>query len=423
MVYYMIQIKNIRSVSQQEIRDAFIVFLFIFPMITRWLFPVTIEERFTILLFDYFPFYLIDACYLLFPFFAKFKKSTGHLQIGFYLLMLQFIVVLLNLFFVEYSDFRFVLWSNMSYFFAMLFILFYSFSKYQIRIASFCLSGAFVLLLMQIVLYSTGVLSYSLDLSNNEYAGVSRISTTIGAATGTSVIMFMLGGVAFRLFENTKMKYLVLLLWAVSVFLTVSRGASFAFILFILYFIYKELINSDEKERTIFQLILSFFLIGVILYVSGFITPLVERNNVLAGEDATTGRGDILKECIDVFISSPVWGVGIGNVYCTKELMVLPDFIRTHPLAPHNYYILTLIEQGIVGFLLFLSTMYFLLRKLPYLSCSLCAVLIITMLVLFNTEAIFVNSEFIFLFAFMLNICMYSAKNDSPLSIDRLAHC
>ena len=419
----MIQTKNIRSVSLQEIRDIFIVFLFIFPMITRWLFPASVEERFTFFLFDYFPFYLIDICYLLFPFFATFKKNTGYLRTCFYLLILQFIVVLLNVFFVEYSDFRFVLWSNMSYFFAMFFILFYSFSKYQIRIASFFLFVVFVMLLIQIVLYSTGILSYSLDLSNNEYAGVSRISTTIGAATGTSVIMFMLGGVVFYLFENTKMKYLILLLWAISVFLTVSRGASFAFILFILYFIYKELINSDEKERTIFQLILSFFLIGVILYVSGFITPLVERNNVLAGEDATTGRGDILKECIDVFISSPVWGVGIGNVYCTKELMVLPDFIRTHPLAPHNYYILTLIEQGIVGFLLFLSTMYFLLRKLPYLSCSLCAVLIITMLVLFNTEAIFVNSEFIFLFAFMLNICMYSAKNDSPLSIDRLAHC
>lgn len=419
----MIQIKKIRSVSLQEIRDIFIVFLFIFPMITRWLFPASVEERFTFFLFDYFPFYSIDICYLLFPFFAKFKKNTGHYRTCFYLLMLQFIVVLLNVFFVEYSDFRFVLWCNMSYFLAMLFILFYSFSKYQIRIASFCLFIVFVILLIQIVLYSTGILSYSLDLSTNEYAGISRISTTIGAATGTSVIMFMLGGVVFYLFEETKMKYLILLLWAISVFLTVSRGASLAFVLFILYFVYKELVNSEEKKRTILQLVLSFLLIGTILHTSGFITPLVERNSILAEEDATTGRGDILKECIDIFFTSPVWGVGVGNVYCTKDLMALPDFIRTHPLATHNYYILTLMEQGVVGFLLFFLTMYFLLRRLPYLSCSLCAVLIITMLVLFNTEAIFVNSEFMFLFAFMLNICMYGTKNDTLLAVDRLASC
>lgn len=419
----MIRIKNIQQLSLQDVQDTFIVLLFVFPMITRWLFPISLEGRFTIFLLGYFPFYLFDLCYILFPFFAKFKKNAGHIRLSFYLLMLQFIVVLLNLFFVEYSDFRFVFWGNIYYFIAMFFILFYSFSKSQIRVAGFCLFIAFIILLIQIVLYSTGILSYSLDLSNHEYAGVSRISTTIGAATGTSVIMFMLGGVAFYLFEGTKMKYLVLLLWAMSVFLTVSRAASFAFILFIIYFMYKEVMNSDAKKRTMFQLIISFFLIGAILYVSGFITPLIERSSIVAGEDATTGRGDIIEECIEVFSSSPIWGVGLGNVYCAKDLMALPDFIRTYPLAPHNYYILTLIEQGLIGFLLFLLTMFFLLRKLPYLSCSLCAVLIITMLVLFNTEAIFVNSEFIFLLAFILNICIYSVKNNSsPSSVDRLEH-
>lgn len=404
----MIGIKDIHKITTQEIRDAFIVFLFILPMISLWLFPASLEARFTIVLFGYFPFYLLDVCYIIFPFLAKFKSNKGDIRKASYFLLFQFIAALLSFFINEYSDFRLVLWSNMHYFIAMFFTLFYPFSKYQVRIAVYCFSIAFIVLFAQLVLYSTGVLSAPIEIEH-EYAGVARISTTVGAATGTGVIMFMLGGIVFYAFEKTKLKYWILLFWTISVFVTISRGPSLALVLFVIYFIYKEILNSHKKFRTIFRLAISFVFLTVLLNFSGFLAPLLERSSQSAGGDITSGRGEMVDMGVRIFSLYPVWGIGIGNAFCSKTLFDI-DYVRTYPLAPHNYYILTLIEQGVVGFILFMLTLFFLLKQLPIRFCSLSAVLLITVLVLFNTEAIFVNSEFIFLLAFILNVCIYSGN-------------
>lgn len=405
--------RKIESVNVKEVREAFTVFLFVFPMVTRWLFSASMEARLTIMLFDFFPFYPVDICYLLFPFFATFRKRTATVSICLCFLLLQLVSVCVGFFMHDYTDFRLVIWGNMHYFVAMIFAFYFPFSEKQIRVAGIILLFAFILLTVQILLYSTGILSHSVEISHHEYAGISRISTTIGAATGTGVIMFMLGGLVFYLYERTKWKYLVLLLWGTSVFLTISRGPSLSFMLFILYFLCKEISISKTKLRTFSRLMVSFLLLGAILYFSGFITPLLERSvSMTEEENITSGREGVFITGFRIFMSNPVWGVGHGNVFCAKDLTLYSELMPTHPLATHNYYILNLIEHGIVGFTFFILTLFFLLKKLPYVSCSLCAVLLITMLILFNTEAIFLDSEFIFLIAFIASLCIHYTNTD-----------
>ena len=401
--------------KEAKTREAIAAYLFIFPVLSKLIFPASIEAIFSFMLFDYFPCYFFDIFYIIYPFLAKKQPLHGAIRVASYILVLQFIFVVCGVFLNDYSDRYLLLWGNNYYFPALFFALNYPFTPYQIHLIKKPLLFCFLFLVIQIILLSTGVVSYSPDIVDAEYAGMARVATSIGAPNGTSVAMFLLGGLVFYLYEKSSLKYPILFFWATGVFLTVSRAASIAVVVSYIYFLYKEIYNSKKKAKTSFILILASVVILFALFKTGYIAPLLERTTGIndSGADVTSGRTTIFQVALKLAYIHPIWGVGFGNVYCTTSLSSAA-YTSAYNFAPHNLFILTLVEQGIVGFVLFVAFYLTVLTHISYNKNILSIVLLLTTLVLFNAETIIINCEYMYLISMVINISMNKPEEYVP---------
>lgn len=81
--------------------------------------------------------------------------------------------------------------------------------------------------------------------------------------------------------------------------------------------------------------------------------------NLIVGEDFTNGRSSLYKYALELFLESPIFGIGWRGFQDLTLGFVMQD-IASHP---HNIYIQLLTELGIVGFLLFVTPMLYVLIK------------------------------------------------------------
>ena len=83
---------------------------------------------------------------------------------------------------------------------------------------------------------------------------------------------------------------------------------------------------------------------------------------LLAGQDITSGRTELYTQALNLFFSSPIFGIGWGQFAC----YVTPEFKAIHGqdvMNVHNIYLEFLCEVGIIGAIFIIVPMAYMLAK------------------------------------------------------------
>jgi hypothetical protein len=381
-----------------KIKQYLVALLLVIPMVSRWLLPEGGEQRFIIHTLG-FPVYLFNFAYLIIFFSGIYTKDQNRIKI-IHLVLCQMILALFGWIFADYSDRWTVLFINQVVFWIPILFLLFQLNKKQIDFLKYILVPAFFIICGEIIIYSLGILQYN-DLSGQEYGGIMRISTTIGAATGTGIILFALGVFVLQHYIHKPVfQYVFLGIWGTSLLYTVSRSTIICFLLFATVYLWKNVSNLKVSKKIIF--ISGIVLLFVTLNSLKIFEPIVEREKALeASDNILSGREERYMRVGKSFVINPLFGVGIGNVFPTKDVRY-SDFVPLYFAAVHNYWLLILGEQGMVGFLCLLVVCVVIIRKLDYSNyCSFAILLII--FVMMNTETLFVYDEFIALLFLLIS--------------------
>lgn len=396
--------------NKPSFKDVFVVSLLILPIMSRWLLPSGIEIMLTVNILNT-PVYLPNILLLIFLLIAYRNKKRSLLKRVFWV---HFLIFSISLLLNEYTFKTPFFISGTYYFYAIFIALYYRLSDNQMIILKRLLFFSFVLLFLQIVLYSTGILEYSLDITSGyDIGGVYRISTTVGAATGTAGLIFLLGCILFYLYGTTFYGYLILILTAISLLLLISRGAIAAFGLFTILYFWNEIRKSFKKFA------ITVLLLGTTISLMnhvGLFEPILTRieNKTYEG-NISSGRDTLIESTLSAIDKSGnyLFGVGTGNIFPSKDIRIKnikPKYLG----APHNSFVLIYAEQGFIGVLVFslfwLILLYY-IRRNKILFYTLLSFVV----VLFNTETVFVvDSEYVFLLATLILLAL--EKNNTYFS-------
>jgi O-antigen ligase len=147
---------------------------------------------------------------------------------------------------------------------------------------------------------------------------------------------------------------------AFAILISMSRGSLIAVCVLILFYIRKFRMN---WRISVALLVLSSLLLAV---------PKVFFERIQSSqEDRGAGRLDIWQAGFEVAKNHTVFGVGLDNFPVAYDRYASSEtFFRGYRRAPHNVYLGTLTELGIIGFLLFLLAIRSEIRVLRKLKSS-----------------------------------------------------
>lgn len=377
----------------------------IIPMITHWVLPDSIESLFYIDL-GYFNFYVFNVLFFFYMYgYNKIKISCSSryliIKRVINLLCLLFLLfAILNLICNESDDILMLVVNNFSFVFFLWLFFNFPLDFYYIKKTKLLLFITLLVLSLEVILFSFGLVHYT-SATGNEIEGetfedIMRVSTTIGAATGTSLVLVVLGSLCVMVEESKFIKLCVYLMATVAIILTLSRGGILTWILYSLYYFYRyyyTIVSFKKRFISITLIFLLFFMLSDI----GILDAVLSRNDRADG-DITNGRMERFEKGLITYYDSSYYGVGMGRVYPDK--CIVGDFYSPYFSAPHNYYIIVLAENGIIGLTIIGLLLIVILLTVDYNSLT-SYVLVLLLLVNFNSEGIWGYSEFASLFAFL----------------------
>lgn len=408
-------IMDFKLPSYRDIAPSFLVI----PMASHWILPAALEMNLYTNILGV-PFYLLNLFYLLYvisyPYFGDNEKQNLNVQFW-----IKYLCFLLGLICLLTS-----LWNNSKPLLPILFnaypivwiapiMILCPLSENQIQSTKYILSLTLVFLCVEIFLYATGILTYrsastNVTLSGQEYAGgIMRISTTIGAATGTSIIIGWLGVLCTSVYKfPVLIRCSLFILSTIAIFYTVSRGTIIVWIVYSFYYLYKYYLRYSSFKVKMISVIFSIAFVAGLNYLSIF-DAVLDRNRQLAG-NTTTGRDVHLERSTKIIRESKFLGVGASMMFPEKSIqeVVVPQKRE----AAHNVYLIVMGELGIIGFLVFVGIIMIMLCNV---SCDnpLKVFIWLVLLVNFNTEGVILMSEFIALFIFMLMVIQKHIYNEN----------
>ncbi|WP_284151083.1 O-antigen ligase family protein [Desulfofustis limnaeus] len=382
-------------------------YILVLPILLRWIFLETWEIRLTVHIFGY-PLFLPELLYFLLPLVCpkrrKIHKSLILLAlIGIYYLMIN---CLLKVEPIETAVINFYGGSDL---FLFLFIYsLYPLEPKHITIVRWPILLGWTCICLEIFLFST-ILSYGGLEHYQRFGEIVRISTTIGAATGSAIVVFILGVILYQSFIDKKiMSIAILAITSLSIAFTLSRGALVAQVLFLFVVILKNFMPISIKK--ILQTMLAVILISFVIYLVNNRINLyssMEERFAYGTEsgDITSGREDRWKQTIHYVSQNPIFGNGSSFLMPYERGRYL-DVKSLNSISPHNSYLLCLVDYGLVGFGILFSVIIYIVILVPrdsYYSL-LNLSLIINIIVLMNVEAVYYNAQyfvpFLFLFLF-----------------------
>lgn len=176
------------------------------------------------------------------------------------------------------------------------------------------------------------------------YGGFSHPNILGGYLALTLVIIFI-----FFIKQKTKLTGyhgLIITILVSALFLTFSRSAWLAFIIFLLAIL---LLSFKNKEKNIIQL--SYFTSALILMFCVIYFPLIQTRfsqNTVNEIRSTTERITGYREAWKIFKANPLLGVGIGN-YTLASYNLNKNLPGWDYQPVHNIYLLLLAELGLIG--------------------------------------------------------------------------
>ena len=133
-----------------------------------------------------------------------------------------------------------------------------------------------------------------------------------------------------------RLVYLVLAaIFIYGIILTQSRGAMVSLASMVAYFAIR---RYGLKKGVI---------IGLILLLPVLIIGSKEFSRISTDEESAYGRIDSWYEGIQMLLSSPLWGVGVGM------------FTEYNPLTAHNSFVLCFAETGFLGYFFWIGAIYY----------------------------------------------------------------
>lgn len=206
--------------------------------------------------------------------------------------------------------------------------------------------------------------------------------------------------------KSTKVLYLILciILNANLLFIT-SRTAIFAHFagLFIYFFIVSKQLS---VQRKVFSLVAVTGL--MLLFFLSLETYLPYLHSKLTNLYGSSERLQLWNSALDVFISSPILGVGIGDA--SKELMSSYQRLYANDMPHggdvHNEYLAVGVRIGLLGMLLLLSALFYSLVKGIKSKDPVLVYLTVLFLFCFLTESVLATNKGVVFFSLFLPLSL-----------------
>lgn len=402
-------------IPKSKIQEFLIPNLLVFPMVSHWILPSGAENHLYISMLG-FLFYIPDICYLLYTIYysklhiirkKKYTKKYGVLLC--ILLLYVFVLTLAG----GYSSIQFinVLLGDLTFIYLPLIFLLFPLDWENAQKTKYLLCFSLVFISLQIMIYGLGILSYTSatgdDLTANEYdiGGVFRVSTTVGASTGTGLIIAMLGILIAGFYElKNYAKISLLMIATIALLFSLSRGPLLLWGGFLAVYVLR-LFRTVSIGKKIF---IGLFIIGCYYTLDhyGVFEPLRERMEFKSGASSTdmsSGRGEFNKEAIDIFLNYEMTGVGPGRVFPEKQLQEM--FKNKYTVRMHNTYLVYLSELGIIGGGLVLLFYLIVILSTDFKRTTLGWGLLLILLLSYNLESVFIMSEYLGLTLLIIVLC------------------
>lgn len=293
---------------------------------------------------------------------------------------------------------------------------FIQFTKLQIttiRILSLILLS---LICFQVYFYGLGFGTYISEFGDGSSLGeagmASRVYTTVGAATGTSVILILLSFLLLSLKANIgKLEIFVIILMASTVFITYSRGSLLIILVFILLkynpFSNFRFFLKRISTAIVLSLVLLISIGGILIFNPSVLKVWEDRFYYLSAREFDSGRFLRIDHAMAELEQSNYTGVGFGN-YSARKKIIPTVFTRMTFVgisSPHNVFILLLVELGIFGLLTYLLFICkILLSSLK--KKTLLPMLIPIFLIGHNVEYVYLMYPFAWAFALLIAIAL-----------------
>lgn len=363
------------------------------PVLTKVLLPSSFEQRLEAQ-------FLGIPCFLpfllLFVFLAGAKKNHKNKSLKL-LFLLQFVFMLIGFFFNinNYGNepLAFLLSGNYYYYVLILGLYCQLGVEERYWIGRFY-AIALLILGFEVILLGLGIVkgfgAVVVEEEAQEFSDFFRVTTTAGAATGTAVHLYLLTIVCVLLSDSPKWRIAIFAFGLSTTMLTVSRGGAAAFFLYFSFWLFYKV---KEKRKNRFKIIFGAVAAIFLLYYAGVFNPLMERM-VLKTQDDTMfeSREDRAGAALLIYsmsADSKLLGLGQASLYRSSELRHTGI---DNVVAPHNSYVQTLCEQGIIGLvlmILFWLVFLFINRSNRPIMMSIIPLL----LVLWNTETVVVTQS------------------------------
>lgn len=235
-----------------------------------------------------------------------------------------------------------------------------------------------------------------------------RVSTTAGAATGTAVHLYLLTVICILLSNSPKWRIALFVFGLSTTALTMSRGGVAAFLLyFVLWMFYKIKDNRNNRLKMVFGVLTAIAL----LYYVGVFNPLMKRIEIKTQDgtmmESREDRAEVALQIYDINADSKLLGLGHASLFRSPEMRHMGV---DNVVAPHNSYVQTLCEQGIIGLTLMLLFWFTFICINRFNKAILISILPL-LLVIWNTESVAITlSDYLISLAILLMLALDKEK-------------
>lgn len=373
--------------------------LLVIPMVSQWILPEGLEQLFFVNLLGI-VFYLPNILYFIYIYLYKkragryrmFSVSSGKKMIIVVAMVYFFAFLLCQIGVFRIDEILNIMINDFAFVYAFILFFYYPLPKEELDKTKYVVLFALVVICLEVMLFSTGTLIYTSSSGNgltdsaHELGGIYRISTTVGGATGTGVVISLCGYLCSSFYQfNEKLKIGLLALISVAVFFTVSRGSILVWSMYLIVLLFREYLCRVKFSKKILYIIV-FFSLGYIGYQNGIVDPIIKRQEALElYGDESTGRDERVESMTKCIVDYNFLGVGAGMIYSDKSINSVYNKDNNLGFSPHNSHLLILAELGIVGYLFFLYLYIGILKRLDYKKSG--AIIIpFVFLITLNTE-------------------------------------
>ncbi|GAA0884214.1 hypothetical protein GCM10009120_28120 [Sphingobacterium siyangense subsp. cladoniae] len=382
--------------------ESIYVYLLILPALLRLILIESIEAGITVDFFGY-SLFLPELTYLFLPLCAQIRKVSGKfIKPNYPLILLALFGLLIDFLGTLNSGSNKYLINFLagSDFYLSIFVFgLFPIKKEHFKILFYPVAVSWVIICLEVFLFSFGILKYSGDIGSQDYGGIVRISTSVGAATGTAVAVLLLGVVSYFTcpIKYNKIKSFILYITLATTCATLSRGAILFGLCWFLLYLRDILKKSSAKEfvNNIIKVALIIVLVFTVGSSIGLIDSVMARiDNMENANDVTSGRDERWEKAYSLIQENAIIGNG-PNYYTLLKRGRLMDVDTLDLFSPHNSYILVLMQTGILGFLIFLFVMFKLIANVKIkVENSASFLFLLFIIVSFNTEIVFFFMEF-----------------------------